>query len=124
MFFFFFLAEGFCSECKAILKINLFNELYSEPIYLEILAENVNFKITHNDKRQLVGPKRKKVKEELLNRIPRQWQRTEAGKNMDYNDPKSPQLHNLSSLEKARSDSQHKKLGIKKGLKLGMMNFL
>lgn len=46
--------------------------------------------------------------------MPRQWQRKEANKIMNINDPNPPQLYPLSTLQKARSDAINEELGILK----------
>ncbi|XP_057662250.1 uncharacterized protein LOC130897427 [Diorhabda carinulata] len=56
--------------------------------------------LSHSSYRRLAGPKRVKVKQDLLNVKPRKRQRQEAGKLIESTDPHFPNLYNLGTMHK------------------------
>lgn len=115
-------AQGICSECNSLLSVLLVIEPTEGDVHIEVCAENVKFGVAHNKCRRLAGPKRIKVKEQLLNVLPRNWRRKEANKLMDIVDPNPPHLYKFPSLQKARMDAKNKELGILKEPLLESLN--
>lgn len=112
----YFSTTGFCSECKSSLSVILVNEPSSGPVYFEAVAEKVIFKVPHSGCRRLAGPKRKTIGKELLNQLPKKWQRKQVA-TLTHTDNCS-HLYKLTSLQKARADAKNEELGIVKGLNL------
>ncbi|OXU18808.1 hypothetical protein TSAR_005678 [Trichomalopsis sarcophagae] len=105
--------DGHCKTCDAKLKVTCDEKPSVNDESITFTVETTNSRgIPHAEKRRLAGPHRKKIKEQLKNKKPKQWQRDVAATDMEHGHCEPPYLYKLPVLQKASQQQQNEALGI------------